>query len=297
VKVEIYYPSTAAAVAGLPLDVLHVLGIDIAVAPTYRDVASAPGVFPVVLYSTGSGDPRYENQTLAVHLASYGFLVAAAEHHGNDLLDPSGDPDTATNRPRDMSFLLDQLLDFNAMPEHFLEGAIDGTRIGATGFSLGGYTAMALATGPFHLGAFADPRVKAILPLDGATWPFIPEFPSALSTITVPTLLLGGTQSPLAPLLPLAFDALLPGPAVMAYGNLIDAGHGTFDDVCGVPEAIVGVVPECQPDHVPWHYARHIMNYLALNFFDATLNGNAEALARLDPAVLANIEELTYQSK
>jgi hypothetical protein len=39
------------------------------------------------------------------------------------------------------------------------------------------------------------------------------------------------------------------------------------------------------------------MNYLALNFFDGVLNGNGEALARLDPAVLASIEDLAYQSK
>ena len=39
----------------------------------------------------------------------------------------------------------------------------------------------------------------------------------------------------------------------------------------------------CEPRHLPWRHAHDIVNYLALNFFDATLNGDAEALARLDP--------------
>jgi hypothetical protein len=56
-------------------------------------------------------------------------------------------------------------------------------------------------------------------------------------------------------------------------------------------------VPDCEPPVLPWRYVRHIETYLALNFFDATLSGDADALARLDPAVVAPIEEFTYQSK
>jgi len=40
-----------------------------------------------------------------------------------------------------------------------------------------------------------------------------------------------------------------------------------------------------------------VESYLALNFFDATLGGSAGALARLDPVVLADVEELAYQRK
>ena len=38
------------------------------------------------------------------------------------------------------------------------------------------------------------------------------------------------------------------------------------------------------------------MNFLSLNFFDAVLNGDPEALARLAPGNLAAIEDLVYQS-
>ena len=200
----------------------------------------------------------------------------------------------------DLSFLIDQFLHFNSDPRNFFEGAVDGARIGATGHSLGGYTVMALATGPFQgpfeSGTFTDPRVKAILPLDPAVQHFHGP-PSIFSSITVPTLMLSGTQSFLVGLMPPVFGAFVPGPAVMGFGNLTDAAHLTFMDICESPEGLTGFDAECEPDHLPWRYALHVVNYLALNLFDATLNGNAEALARLDPAILSNVEELEYQSK
>lgn len=303
VKTEVYYPSTAAAVAGVPRDIVRLFGIDILATPTYRDVARSAGRFPMVLYSASSGGPRFENTILAAHLASHGFIVVAAEHHGNEQLDPEGDPDTLVNRPRDLSFLIDRFLAFDAEAGNFLEGAIDGARIGATGHSYGGYTAMALATGSFHLGTFTDARVRAIFPLDGSAQVFVPQFPGIFSTISVPTLLLTGSHSLLEGLfMQPAYDALVPGPAVMAEADLLEAGHLTFNDICEVPDGLLAAlggapVSECEPESLPWRYAHHIVDYLALNFFDGVLNGNAEALARLDPAVLSGIEALTYQSK
>ena len=64
-----------------------------------------------------------------------------------------------------------------------------------------------------------------------------------------------------------------------------------------MPDASFQAQPECGPVSLPYRYAQYLVKYLALNFFDATLNGNAEALARLAPTALADIEELTYQSK
>jgi hypothetical protein len=40
-----------------------------------------------------------------------------------------------------------------------------------------------------------------------------------------------------------------------------------------------------------------VERYLALNFFDGALRGSTDALARLDPAALAGVEELAYQRK
>ena len=176
---------------------------------------------------------------LAAHLASHGFLVASVEHHGDHFSDQS-DANPAVNRPLDLSFVLDQLLAFNGEPGNFFEGAIDADRVGAAGHSAGGYTVMALATCPFSLGTFTDPRVKAILPLDPGAVTFLSaQSPAIFSTITTPTLLFGGTLSRFAPVPPLVFNALSPGPIVMDFANLIDADHGTFGDVCEIPDELL----------------------------------------------------------
>ncbi len=72
-------------------------------------------------------------------------------------------------------------------------------------------------------------------------------------------------------------------------------------NVCEVPadvlELVGGVPFECQPPALPWRYARHLLSYLALGFFDGTLNGDAGARANLAPERLAAIEDLTWQPK
>jgi hypothetical protein len=115
--------------------------------------------------------------------------------------------------------------------------------------------------------------------------------------LTTPVLLLGASPGLLAPILQQAFDAIPAGPPVVAYGDFPGAGHNSFPDTCEVPKVARGSIPECEPPILPWRYVRHIENYLALNFFDATLRGDADALARLDPTVVASIEHLIYQSK
>ena len=53
----------------------------------------------------------------------------------------------------------------------------------------------------------------------------------------------------------------------------------------------------CEPRHLPWRHAHDIVNYLSLNFFDAVLRDDPSALGRLDPAVVAGIEDLRYWQK
>jgi hypothetical protein len=53
----------------------------------------------------------------------------------------------------------------------------------------------------------------------------------------------------------------------------------------------------CQPRHLPWRDARERVNYLALNFFDAFLKGDAAARARLDPAVVNALDDVVLETK
>ena len=304
VTVEVYYPSTAAAVAGVPRDVVKVLGIDIVATPAFRDVDHAPGPFPLVVFSHGNNGIRFQSFFFAAHLASHGFVVVAPDHHGNTFVDTLlgvVDPQVAVNRPRDVSFVIDQFLGFDAEAGNFFAGAIDPARIGVSGHSFGGYTAFTVAGGAFGLGTFTDPRVKAILPQA----PFTSIFPDAFfATVHIPTLVIGGsidTTTPFAAEQQHPFDLLPSGATVVALAELTDAGHFTFSDFCEVPRNLLaflgGFDEACTPRHLPWRYAHDIVNYLSLAFFDGVLNGDAQALGRLDPASVAHIEDLVYRRK
>jgi predicted dienelactone hydrolase len=304
VTTEVYYPSTDAAVAGVPREVVQVLGVDVIETPAYRDVGRAAGAFPLVLFSHGNNGIRIQSFFFAAHLASHGYIVATPDHHGNTFVDGLlgiVDPASAVNRPLDMSFLIDEFLGFNTTPGNFFESAIDPARIGLSGHSFGGYTTFALAGGTFGLGTFTDARVKAILPQA----PSALAFPDAFfATITIPTLILGGSideTTPFASDQQRPFDNLAAGAPVVALAQLADAGHFTFSDFCEVPRELLGFLggfdEACEPRHLPWRHAHDIVNFLALNFFDGVLSGSTDALDRLDPANLAAIEDLAYQSK
>ncbi len=303
VTVEVYYPSTAAAVAGVPRDVAKVFEIDVVATPAYRDVALASGAHPLVVFSHGNNGIRIQSFFFGAHLASHGFVVVSPDHRGNTFVDTLKgviDPNVATNRPRDMSFVIDRFLAFNDEPGNFFAGAIDPARIGASGHSFGGFTVFALAGGTSPLGTFTDARVRAILPQAPAA-----AFPDGyFATITVPTLIVGGSideTTPFAENQQRPYDLLPAGAEVVALAELTDAGHFTFSDFCEVDRTLLGFLggfdEACEPRHLPWRHAHEIVNYLALNFFDAVLNGNRHARMRLAPSVVRRIEDLAYQRK
>lgn len=304
VVTEIYYPSTAAAVAGLPGDVVSVIGIPIIETPSFRDVAAAPGPHPVVLFSHGNGGIRFQSFFFAAHLASHGFVVVSPDHHGNTLIDAVAgvdDPESAANRPLDMSFLIDQLEAFQVDDGHFLAGVLDLDAIGMSGHSFGGYTSFALAGGSFSVGTFTEPRIDAIYPQAPAAFGFDAGF---FASISIPTLVIGGTldeTTPFGPNQQEPFDALPSGASVVGLATLRNAGHFSFSDFCEVPrdvlEFVGGFDEACEPRHLPWRYAQDLINLVGLYFFDATLKGSASALAELDPARLGMIDDLTYQAK
>ena len=247
---------------------------------------------------------RIQSFFFGAHLASHGYVVVSPDHHGNTFVDTLAgivDPDVARRTGRSTcTSSSTRCSPSTPSPGNFLEGAIDADRIGASGHSFGGFTAFLLAGGDSGFGTFADPRVKAILPQAPAA-PFPPAF---FAAVHVPTLVLGGSIDETTPFdenQQRPFDLLPSGASVVALGRLHDAGHFTFSDFCEVPRTLLGFLggfsEACEPRHLPWRHAHDIVNYLALNFFDATLRGDVDALARLDAAALARIEDLDVQRK
>src|SRR5207249_3847148 len=88
-----------------------------------RDARVAAGKFPLIIFSHGNGGNRHQNTFWCDYLASYGYVIASADHTGNaNMTIIKGKPipyqgsqrtASAIDRPKDMSFLFDQMTLWN----------------------------------------------------------------------------------------------------------------------------------------------------------------------------------------
>jgi predicted dienelactone hydrolase len=105
-------------------------------------IATSQRKFPVVMLSHGTGGSALQLAWLGTVLARHGFIVVGVNHPGNNALEPY----TAEGfvlwweRTTDISDALDALLLDPTFGPH-----VDEARIGAAGFSIGGYTVLELA--------------------------------------------------------------------------------------------------------------------------------------------------------
>jgi len=142
-NVVVWYPAAAGAAAS-PIDVgppgkpFFSEGAGAADAP----IATSPERFPLVVVSHGTGGTNMDLSWLCAGLASRGFVVAAVTHPGNNALEAPTVAGTTLwwLRAADLSRTIDGVL---ASPR--FGPRIDHDRIGAAGFSLGGYTVLVLA--------------------------------------------------------------------------------------------------------------------------------------------------------
>lgn len=126
----------------------------------FQSVVSIPNAsiinkkFPLLLVSHGTGGNRFSLFWLIEKLVKEGFIVVSLDHYGN----------SSNNKiPReflkwweraiDIKYVLTQILN-----DKEFEDKIDTSRIGGVGFSLGGYTNIALA------GGYVDRSVIGKLP-------------------------------------------------------------------------------------------------------------------------------------
>jgi predicted dienelactone hydrolase len=206
---EIWYPA-APSPSATPTDV--------------RDAPVAPSgkPYPLVVYSHGFMSNRTGGAYLAEHLASYGYVVAAPDFP----LSNSGAPGGPTvldlaNQPGDVSFVIDQLLAMSADTRSPFAGAVDATRIGVTGLSLGGSTTLLVAFHP----TLRDKRIRAAAPQAAGACFLGPSF---FASADVPLMLIQGD-----------IDAIVPYQqnAVFAFGEaeppkylvtLINGTHTAF---------------------------------------------------------------------
>jgi predicted dienelactone hydrolase len=170
------------------------------------------GPFPVIVFSHGLGGTR-ENYTLhGRHWASYGYVVCHVQHVGSDdavwrdvpalqrlaaMRRAAADPRNAIERPRDITFALDQLTALNAAPGP-LQGRLDLKHIGMAGHSFGGYTTLAASGEAFPVGgrvySLADPRITASIAMSAPSAKAKDTLDQSFGAIKIPILYLTGTK-------------------------------------------------------------------------------------------------------
>jgi predicted dienelactone hydrolase len=146
--------------------------------PTKRDAAISQGIFPLILFSHGTGGGRLTVEWFCAGLASKGYIVAAVDHFGNTFDNPIPiEFIKFWERPQDIRFVLDQLLGSHDISSH-----VDSNNIGAAGFSLGGFTAITLAGAKMDFQA-----IENYLQSDqGKKEADIPEMPGLMSFFEKP---------------------------------------------------------------------------------------------------------------
>lgn len=156
------------------------------------------GPYPILIYNPSWMGERTEGTFQMEELASHGFIVVGVDHtfFGGLVEFPDGRVDDSRNAPTlgnfehssvdeqaalgaryvrieadDDVFVLDQLLAMNQDPTSPWFHQIDPSRIGALGFSIGGAAAVQMT--------WQDPRVKAVLDMDGWLFGDVSQHPLA----------------------------------------------------------------------------------------------------------------------
>jgi len=169
-ETTLWYPAAATGHAFVPENAPFELD------PVELDapVATNTARYPLILISHGTGGCAAALLWMGHYLAAHGYIVAAVNHHGNTCGEPKGDPRGFMlwwERPQDLTAVLDQLL-----RDPRFGPLIDQRRIGALGFSLGGYSVITLAGGRIDRPLFQ--RFCASPARDFTCGPQ-PEFPEA----------------------------------------------------------------------------------------------------------------------
>ena len=187
-----------------------------------RDAEALRHRFPLVVFSHGSCGIPTQSTFLTIALASFGFVVAAPPHPGNQFTDGfpacfGNSGDSLANRPADVSFVIDSMLAENARRDSRFFRRLNPRRIGMSGHSLGGLTTLLVAA--------REPRVRAALALA----------PVGSADIRIPTMLQGADADTFAP-----FEsndvpeyARLAGPRFLL--EILHTGHFAWADVCAAP--------------------------------------------------------------
>ncbi len=144
---------------------------------------AAGGKYPVIVFSHGLGGTCDLYEYLGTFWAKNGYVSVHVQHKGSDdavwrgksnpmqeMRKATIDVESIFNRPKDVTFAIDQVDKLNKDEKSELKDKCDMDRIGVAGHSYGAYTALASSGRKLvaPLGAavnLTDPRIKACIPM------------------------------------------------------------------------------------------------------------------------------------
>ena len=139
----VWYPADP-TVSEKPVNVPGLTIFDLGNAAQDAQVAPNPARFPLIVISHGTGGSGLSMAWLGEALARHGYIAAAVNHPGNNGAEPYTVEGFSIwwERARDLSEVISGMLADANIGAH-----VDPKRIGAAGFSLGGYTMIEIAGG------------------------------------------------------------------------------------------------------------------------------------------------------
>lgn len=245
--VEVWYPARRKDVRGVPrgqYDVVDWLPDSLkALVPagesvTYpsggvRGVDVARGRFPLVVFSHGYAGYRDQSSFLTGWLASWGFVVAAPDHHSRDLTKLLGGAGGLTTDVDDLRETITLMTKQDEARSGRFSGHIDTSLVGAVGHSAGGSAVEALAA--------ADRRVTTFVGLAGAAREGkLPRQPGLIMA--------GSTDAIIDEArLTAAYDQLRKPKRLV----VVNGGHHAFSDLCEVGADQGGLLAVADLLHLP----------------------------------------------
>ncbi len=293
-----------------------------------------PTPAPLIVASHGLAGNRDGFDPIARHLTSYGYAVATLDHPGSDrrqfesllkgIASEIAEPTEFTDRPRDISYLLDELTRLNGKGS--LANRFDLEKIGVMGHSFGGYTALAIAGAQLDYNnlqancessafiyseantsmllqctalnapeqfamSVKDPRIKAVIAMNPITSSLFG--PVGFSQLNIPSLLVGGSSDPVAPALAEQIQPFtwLNGQTTDApdhYLALIEGGSHLYDPptLDSTDVSLANGIVNADVD-----LAYRYINALSLAFMQAELVGDRTYLDALGPAYIRQLSQ------
>jgi dienelactone hydrolase len=238
--------------------------------------------FPLVMFSHGSSGVRMQSTYLTVPLASHGYVVISADHHGNTLSDAilAGGQNEETllqafaDRPIDLRLMLDHM---QALPaDDPLSGRVDAHTVGVAGHSFGALTAVRW----IGLNGEVDAVVAQAPPPIDIAWLAVQK---PLAEYDVPVMLHVGGVDATTP--PADADSIwVEADAPRSRLTLQNGGHFTFSDMCMIDrDALLAVAAAgvfdalddgCSEANTTPDVAFPVLRHYAIGWFNLHLRGS-----------------------